>query len=222
MAKFLEAKRVIESPLAALEKKTLRWIAERLPGWLNSDHLTALGFLAMLGAGLSFWLSAYHRGGLVMVVVMLAVNWFGDSLDGTLARVRKRQRPRYGFYIDHIIDAFGIVFLMTGLGLSGHMAWPIAMGIVIAYFLISIEVYLATYTLRRFQITFAGFGPTELRIVLSIGTLALWNHPTVAFADGHYQLFDFGGAIAIVGMVTIAIISAIRNARALYLEERLS
>lgn len=222
MAKFLEAKRVIESPLATLEKKTLRWIAERLPGWVSSDHLTALGFLAMLGAGLSFWLSAYHRGGLVMVVVMLAVNWFGDSLDGTLARVRNRQRPRYGFYVDHIIDAFGIIFLMTGLGLSGHMSWPIAMGIVIGYFLISIEVYLATYTLRRFQITFAGFGPTELRIVLSIGTLALWDRPTVAFAGGNYPLFDFSGAIAILGMVTIATISAIRNARALYLAERLS
>jgi archaetidylinositol phosphate synthase len=221
MAKFLEAKRVMESPLACIEKKTLVWLAQRLPQWVNSDHLTALGFAAMLGAGLSFWAARWDRWALILVVVMLAINWFGDSLDGTLARVRNRQRPRYGFYVDHIIDAFGILFLMTGLALSGYMSWQIAMGIVVAYFLISIEVYLATYTLRRFQITFAGFGPTELRIVLSIGVLALWNRPMVGIGGASYQLFDVGGAVAIVGMMSVAIISAIRNTRALYLQERL-
>lgn len=221
MPKFLEAKRVIESPLAVIEKKTLTWIAGHLPPWVNSDHLTALGFLAMLGAGLSFWYSRYDRHGLLLVVLMLAVNWFGDSLDGTLARVRNRQRPRYGFYIDHIIDAFGIIFLMGGLALSGHMSYPVAMAFVIAYFLISIEVYLATYTLRRFQLTFAGFGPTELRIVLAIGTLALWNRPTVGFGDTRYLLFDFGGAIAAGLIAAIALFSAIRNGRELYLQEQL-
>lgn len=222
MPKFLEARRVLQSPLAALEKKTLTWIAARLPQWVHSDHLTALGFLAMLGAGLSFWYSRYDRRGLLLVVWMLAVNWFGDSLDGTLARVRNRQRPRYGFYVDHIIDAFGILFLMAGLALSGHMSYAIAMAVVIAYFLISIEVYLATYTLRRFQLTFAGFGPTELRIILAIGALSLWNQPTVAFGGMRYLLFDFGGVIAAAGIVAIATYSAIRNARELYLQERLS
>jgi archaetidylinositol phosphate synthase len=222
MAKFLEAKRVLESPLAALEKKTLCWIAQRLPHRVNSDHLTALGFLAMMGAGLAYWYSRWSRAGLVIVVLMLAVNWFGDSLDGTLARVRNRQRPRYGFYVDHIIDAFGMIFLMGGLALSGHMSLGVAMGIVIAYFLISIEVYLATYTLRRFQITFAGFGPTELRIVLAIGTLALWDQPTVRFGGHRYLLFDFSGVIAMAGMMGVAILSAIRNARELYLQEKLS
>lgn len=221
MAKFLEAKRVLESPLAAVEKRTLVWLAERMPRWVNSDHLTALGFAAMLGAGLSFWASRWSRWGLVAVVAMLALNWFGDSLDGTLARVRNRQRPRYGFYVDHIIDAFGMLFLMGGLALSGHMRWPIAMGIVVAYFLISIEVYLATYTLRRFQITFAGFGPTELRIVLAIGALALWNRPMVHIGAGSYPLFDVGGAIAAGGMLVLATVSAVRNARALYMQELL-
>ena len=95
------------------------------------------------------------------------------------------------------------------------------MGIVVAYFLISIEVYLATYTLRRFQITFAGFGPTELRIVLAIGTLALWNRPLVHIGDGSYQLFDVGGAVAIVGMMVVVMVSAIKNTRTLYLQEKL-
>ncbi|HUS19362.1 MAG TPA: CDP-alcohol phosphatidyltransferase family protein [Terriglobales bacterium] len=221
MAKFLEAKRVMESPLARLEKKTLVWLAGRLPQWVNSDHLTAVGFAAMLGAGVCFWLGRWSRGWLIGVVVMLAVNWFGDSLDGTLARVRNRQRPRYGFYVDHIIDAFGMLFLMAGMALSGFMSWQIAMGIVVAYFLISIEVYLATYTLRRFQITFAGFGPTELRIVLAIGALALWNRPMVSVASVSYQLFDVGGAIATAGMLAVATVSAIKNARILYLQERL-
>lgn len=221
MAKYLDAKRVLDSPLANVEKKTLVWLAGRLPQWVNSDHLTALGFAAMLGAGLAYWASRWSRAGLIAAVVMLAVNWFGDSLDGTLARVRNRQRPRYGFYVDHIIDAFGMLFLMSGLALSGYMSWQVAVGIVIAYFLISIEVYLATYTLRRFQITFAGFGPTELRIVLAIGTLAVWNRPMVHMGDTSYQLFDVGGTIAVAGMMVVATVSAIRNARALYLQELL-
>ena len=221
MAKFLEAKRVIQSPLANVEKKTLVWIAGRLPQWVNSDHLTLLGFAAMLGASVAYWASRWSRAGLVSAVVMLAVNWFGDSLDGTLARVRNRQRPRYGFYVDHIIDAFGMLFLMGGLALSAHMRWEVAMGIVVAYFLISIEVYLATYTLRRFQITFAGFGPTELRIVLAMGTLALWNRPMVRVGDASYQLFDVGGAVAIVGMMVVVMVSAIKNTRTLYLQEKL-
>lgn len=221
MAKFLEAKRVLESPLAGIEKKTLIWLAGRMPRWVNSDHLTTLGFAAMMGAGLAFWASRWSREWLLAVVAMLAVNWFGDSLDGTLARVRNRQRPRYGFYVDHIIDAFGMIFLMAGVAFSGHMRWEIAMGIVVAYFLISIEVYLATYTLRRFQLTFAGFGPTELRIVLAVGTLALWNRPLVRIGEGSYPLFDVGGAVAIVGMMAVAIVSAIRNTRTLYLQEQL-
>ena len=96
----------------------------------------------------------------------LTVNWFGDSLDGTLARVRDKQRPRYGFYVDHIVDSFGAIFLIGGLGLSGYMTGTIAMGVIIAYFLLAIEIYLATYTIGVFRLSFGVWGPTELRIVL--------------------------------------------------------
>src|SRR4029077_10212583 len=94
----------------------------RMPAHVNSDHLTALALAAMLGAGLSFWLARVSSAGLVLGVMCLAVNWFGDSLDGTLARVRHHERPRYGFYVDHVVDAFGALFLLGGMALSGYMA----------------------------------------------------------------------------------------------------
>ena len=105
MAQFQNATRIHTSFLAPLEKRVLIWMAERLPGWMNSDHLTALGFLSLIGAGLAYWQSRSNPAWLLVVIAFLALNWFGDSLDGTLARVRNCQRPRYGFYIDHILDA---------------------------------------------------------------------------------------------------------------------
>src|SRR6185369_4737790 len=118
MPEFREAGRSLTSILAPLEKRTLLWLAARLPLWVNSDHLTALALAAMLLAGLSYWLARVSAAGLLLVVVCLAVNWFGDSLDGTLARVRQHQRPRYGFYVDHVVDAAGAACLLGGLGLS--------------------------------------------------------------------------------------------------------
>jgi archaetidylinositol phosphate synthase len=219
---FLEAKRVMVSPLANAEKRTLIWLAHRMPAWVNSDHLTLLGFAALLAAGLSYWAARCNQKALWLVVLMLAVNWFGDSLDGTLARVRNRQRPRYGFYVDHIVDAFGMLFLMLGLSSSGYMSWQVSYGVLIAYLMISIEVYLATYTIGKFQITFAGFGPTELRIVLAVGTIALLRNPMVNVRGTDYLLFDVGGVIAILGMGMVVILSAVKNARTLYNEERLA
>jgi hypothetical protein len=96
---FQEAGRAQVSFLAPVEKKCLIWMAGRTPRWVNSDHLTALGLAAMLGAGLSYWYARWNSAGLWLVILCLAVNWLGDSLDGTLARVRNRQRPRYGFYV---------------------------------------------------------------------------------------------------------------------------
>ena len=119
--RFREAKRIQQSFLAAAERKTLLWLAARTPAWINSDHLTLLGLLAMAGAGAGYWWSRRNRAGLLVVTVCLALNWLGDSLDGTLARVRNRQRPRYGFYVDHIADTFGALALMAGLGFSGYL-----------------------------------------------------------------------------------------------------
>jgi phosphatidylglycerophosphate synthase len=158
---FKPAARQQQSILAPLEKQVLAWLAERMPQWVNSDHLTLLGFFAMFAAGLSYYLAQFNSNMLLAGILCLAVNWFGDSLDGTLARYRKRQRPRYGFYVDHVVDVFGTLFLIGGLGLSGYMTPWVAMILLIAYYLLSLEVYLATYTIGVFKLSFGLFGPTE-------------------------------------------------------------
>src|SRR5712692_12103458 len=122
VSEFRSAERSNGSVLASLEKKALIWMAQRMPAWVNSDHLSALGFLALIGVGLSYWYSRYSNTGLILTIVFFGLNWFGDSLDGTLARVRNQQRPRYGFYVDHVVDVFGALFLLGGLGLSEHMS----------------------------------------------------------------------------------------------------
>jgi len=218
---FKEAERKQLSMLAAAEKKTLIWLAERMPAWVNSDHLTLLGFLAMIAAGLGYWAASWDRRALIVVIAALVVNWFGDSLDGTLARVRNRLRPRYGFYVDHITDAIGTFFLIGGLALSSYMSPYIGLGLMIAYFLLSIEVYLTTYTIGAFHLSFWSFGPTELRILLCIGNIALFYRPVVKILDREMLLFDVGGAIGIAGMAMMLIWSSVRHTRQLYNAERL-
>jgi len=209
--------------LAVPEKKTLIWLAERMPRWVNSDHLTSLGLVAMLLAGASFWAAGKNSLALLLVVFFLALNWFGDSLDGTLARYRNRQRPRYGYYVDHVIDLIGTTALLLGLALSGYMSPFIALGLLVAFLLIEAEVYLATHVRNVFRLGSFGFGPTELRILLSIGVLYLLYNPSVEIAGfGPFLLFDVGGTIAIAGMVIVLIFSAVRNTIALYKEETLN
>src|SRR5512133_3565437 len=150
---FKEADRAQLSFLAAAEKRVLVWFAQRMPRRVNSDHLTLLGFVAMFLAGLCYWIASWNRFGLIGVIAALAVNWFGDSLDGTLARVRKRQRPRYGYYVDHVIDLAGTAALLIGMGASTYMSPFIALALLVAYLLLSIEVYLTTYTIGSFHLS---------------------------------------------------------------------
>jgi phosphatidylglycerophosphate synthase len=220
-AEFRDATRAQVSFLAPLEKKCLVWLARRTPRWINSDHLTALGLISLLGAGLSYWYAHWHRRGLALAIVCLCLNWLGDSLDGTLARVRNRLRPRYGFYVDHIVDAFGTFFLLGGLGLSGYMSPGVATGLLIAYFMLTIDVYLATYTLGTFQLSFWKFSPTELRILLMIGNVALLWRPWVRLFGGTYRLFDIGGLVGIAGLALMLVNAAVRHTVELYRAERL-
>src|SRR5579864_6120882 len=187
---FREAKRIQQSFLANMEKRTLIWLAARTPAWINSDHLTVLGLVSMACAGAAYWWSATNRAGLLLVIVCLAINWLGDSLDGTLARYRDHSRPRYGFYVDHIVDAFSAFFLLGGLALSRYMAPAVALGLLIAYLMLSVEVYLASYTLGDFKISYFKMGPTELRLLLSIGNLATLWKSTVYFLGRAHRLFD--------------------------------
>ena len=218
----MEAERVDESILSSIEKKTLIWLAQRLPAWVNSDHLTTLGFVSLAAVGISYWYAKHSKIGLALAILFFVLNWFGDSLDGTLARVRNRQRPRYGFYLDHVLDAFGSVFVFAGLALSGYMSERIAVGLLVAYLLLSIEVYLTTHTIGKFHLSFAAFSPTELRLLLIVGNLALLYKPIVPLAGKEYLLFDIGGAFGILGLCIAVIWSAVEHGVFLYRSERLS
>jgi archaetidylinositol phosphate synthase len=211
------------SPLAALETRLLVWIARRLPRVIGPDHLTLLGLLSMLGVGLAFATSSRDPRALYLVPALLALNWFGDSLDGTVARVRNRQRPRYGYYVDHVVDIVGAVALFTGLALSGGMQPVLAMALLVAYVAAMAEVFLATHVTRVFRLASFGFGPTELRLVLAVGAVVLVGRPSVAVpVVGRVALFDLGGAIAVAGIACAFVVSAVRTAVALAREERIA
>jgi len=220
--KFRPADRNHTSILAAAEKRTLLWLAARLPAWVNSDHLTALGFAAIVATGASYAYARVTPYALIAAIPLLAANWFGDSLDGTLARVRNRQRPRYGFYIDHILDAVGTFFLMTGLAFSGYMTAGVAYAFLIAYLLLSIEVYLATYSIGVFHLSYWRFGPTELRILLVIGNLFALRSPYANIAGRNFLLFDVGFAIGATALAVILVQAIVAHTRQLYKKETLT
>jgi archaetidylinositol phosphate synthase len=207
-----------KSVLAESEKRLLVRIAGRLPHWINSDHLTFIGAAAMLGIGACFWAGG---GALWLVIPLLAVNWFGDSLDGTLARVRHHERPRYGYYVDHVLDAVGFAALFGGLVLGGHMSVALGLGFLAAYYLLVIEISLATHARGTFKLSFWKVGPTELRILLAAGVLQLMRSDTVAMLGREWLLFDIGGAVAIAGFLVAFLAAAVRNGMALYREEPL-
>jgi len=219
---FQDAKREQNGILASAERRALQWMAARLPAFIHSDHLTSLGLVAMLAAGAAYACSGSNNLFLHVVNLCLLLNWVGDSLDGTLARYRDRLRPRYGFYVDHILDTFSMSFLFGGLALSGYMSPKVVAFVLIAYFMLCINVYLATYTLGTFTISFGKFSPTELRLLLAVGNLALLYKPTVHILGEKYLLFDIGGVIAAVLMVGILVASTARNIQVLYNAERLS
>jgi phosphatidylglycerophosphate synthase len=218
---FVEAQRHYTGLLYGAERRVLLWVAPRLPARVHSDHLTALGVVSMFLAGVCFAVSAEMPAALWGVGLFLGLNWFGDSLDGTLARVRGHQRPRYGFYVDHILDTFGILFVLGGLAVSGAMTPLVAAAFLIAYYILSIEVFLATYCAGRFRMSFWGWGPTELRILLAAGTVALSVKPMVTIVGVPMRLFDVGGVVGAAALVVTAIVSAIGNTRRLYAAEPL-
>ena len=158
---FHEAQRHLAGLTAKAEKRALLWLAPRTPGRVTSDHLTLLGLMAMVACGVLYGLAGRHPGLLVLVNTGLVLNWLGDSLDGNLARYRGFERPRFGFYVDHLVDAFGVLFVLGGLALSALMSPLVAAGFLIAYYLLAIETYLATYAIGRFKISWGPVGGTE-------------------------------------------------------------
>jgi archaetidylinositol phosphate synthase len=208
--------------LAAAEKRALIWMARRLPAWINADHLTALALIATAGVGAALALAQFWPPALALAIAGLALNWFGDSLDGTIARVRGHERPRFGFYVDHVLDVAGISLVLAGLAVSGFMTLAVALALLAAYLLVSAEVFLATGVQGEFRMSFLNFGPTELRIVLAIGIAMLPSHARVTpFDAGPFLLFDIGGVIATIGLLIAFTTAAIRTTRVLYRAEPL-
>jgi archaetidylinositol phosphate synthase len=219
--RFAAARRVNQALTALIEKRALVWMAHRAPGWLTSDQLTLLGLSAQIGAGAFYALSRYNRYALLGVIACIALNWLGDSLDGTLARVRHQERPRYGFYVDHMVDIFGSIALMGGLACSGFLHWQTAIAMLIAFLLLSSESYLATHTLACFQLSQGIFGPTEIRILLIVGNLALLRSPYSTLLGHKMLLFDLGGTIAAAGMFAMVVFVTVRHTAELYRQEPL-
>lgn len=158
--------RVNDILLSPLERPALQWLAARMPTWVNPDMLTGVGIFGAVVIFLGYLLSNQNREYLWLANLGFMINWFGDSLDGTLARYRQIERPKYGFFVDHTVDSFNEVLIVVGLGLSPYVTFSIACLGLIGYLLMSILVYIRTYVYGVFQISYGKFGPTEVRVIL--------------------------------------------------------
>ena len=212
---FREAQRHLAGLTARGEKRLLLLLAARTPGWITSDHLTLLGLASTAACGALYAASGRHPRLLLVVNLALALNWLGDSLDGTLARHRGVGRPRFGFYVDHLADAFGALFVLAGLAASGLMSPLVAAAVLIAYFLLAIETYLATYTIGRFEISYGPLGGTELRILLAVANAFVLRRAVWTIDGVGWLAFDVLGAATAAVLAILAVVSAIRGTRAL-------
>jgi archaetidylinositol phosphate synthase len=198
--------------LAEPERRLLRAIAARLPGALHSDHLTVLGVLGATGAGVAYALSVLSPAWLWAASALLVVNWLGDSLDGTLARVRRHERPRYGYYIDHLVDAYATVAVGLGLGLSPYVDLGIALGAVVLYLVLSINVYLESTVFGAFRLGYGRFGPTEARLILIAANVALALAGSGGAGGAVVSLAaNVGLALLTLGMLGMLVIRFVRN-----------
>jgi phosphatidylglycerophosphate synthase len=221
VAETAKAKREMTFYLAGPEQAVLRATASRIPGWLNPNHFTMLGVAGAVGCGVGYALSSYHPGWLWFASLMLVVNWFGDSLDGTLARVRKAERPRYGYYIDHIVDAFATAAIGIGLGLSPYVRLEIGLFLVLVYLTLSINVYLESAVFGVFKIAYGRVGPTEARLLLILVNAVLWLSSTLLPGMGNEVRFVANAVVGIasLGMFGMLVIRFGKNLHKLSREE---
>jgi len=207
-----DAVRIQTSVLNALEKKVLVWLAERQPRWMTSDILTYIGSFGAVVIAAGYILSTWNINYLWLSSLGFVINWYGDSLDGTLARVRKTQRPIYGYYLDHTIDAINEVMIFVGVGLSGLMHLEIALLALVMYLLMTINVSINAHLKKEFKLTYASMGPTEFRIIMMIiNTLFVLIRPLREFSHsftlcGHDFTF---GALDYIGIVIVVVLAAI-------------
>lgn len=200
------AKREMTFLLAGPERRVLLALAPRIPRRIRSNHLTALGTIAAAGAGTAYALTTYDARWLWVASLMLVINWLGDSLDGTLARVRGTQRPKYGYYLDHVVDAFSTAVIGAGIGLSPYVSLGIALGLVVVYLALSINVYLESHVFGVFTIAYGRIGPTEVRLMLILFNILVFALP---FPIGRYADWTLGAML--LGMVVLFVWRFARN-----------
>lgn len=207
-----QSKRIQTSVLNGVEKKVLVWLAERQPRWMTSDILTGIGVVGAVVVALGYFLSNYRIEWLWLASLGFVINWYGDSLDGTLARVRKTQRPIYGFYLDHNIDGVTMAIMCVGAGLSDMLNLYIAMAVLAVYLLLSISVYINAHLKGEFKLTYAGMGPTEFRLIMIVvntlfifaNSLREWSvNFAVAGVSVTFGVFDFIGLAILLVLVLI-------------------
>lgn len=176
--------------LARGERRLLNWICARLPAFATPDKMTALGFFGAILIAAGYVLSAYNSNWLWLSVAAYFINWFGDSLDGSLARFRKIERPDYGYFLDHSVDCLAIIFIVGGIGLSPYVEYEVSTIPLLGYLLLAIHTFISAKVLGEFQLAHAGGGPTELRIMLVILTIGMWALGPVPFGYGNFTIFD--------------------------------
>jgi len=201
MSKIESHKRVHDMLLGSLERPLLQWFCARMPLWVNSDILTGVGVYGSVLVFFSYWLTYNDKGFLWLASLGFFINWFGDSLDGTLARYRKVERPKYGFFVDHTVDSLSVVLIFVGLGLSPYVRLEIAALACIGYLLVSILAYINAFVSGEFKISYARIGPTEMRLiaVLANTTIFFLGNPKMSFVFGSTSVFNL--FVAIVGII---------------------
>ncbi len=201
--------RIQTSLLNGLEKRLLVWMAERMPRWVSSDMMTAIGVQGALLCGVGFALTNYSIYWLWLSCIGLALNWFGDSLDGTIARVRQQQRPLYGYYIDHNMDTITEAMMFIGAGLSPLMNMGVALGCYAAYLAITVYVSINAHLKNEFKLTYGKLGPTEFRLIIFVVNILLMYVPSLAAFGGQFDWFGqavYYGALDIVGVGILLIL----------------
>jgi archaetidylinositol phosphate synthase len=217
MAELKPHKRVVDILLGPLERPALQWLAAHMPGWMNPDILTGIGILGSISIFAGYCLSNLSPGFLWLASLGFVINWFGDSLDGTLARYRKIERPKYGFFVDHTVDAFSELLVVLGLGLTPYVRFEVACMALIGYLLVSVLVYVRTYVQGVFQISYGKLGPTEVRVILMILNTVMFfvGTPTVTFSFGVYSIYDVAVAVIAAVLFLIFFVSTAQQAKEL-------
>ena len=196
--------RVLDTFTGPIEKPVLLWLAARMPDWVTSDMLTGLGTLGSILIFVSYWLTNKNVNFLWLACFGFFVNWFGDSLDGTLARYRKIERPKYGFFIDHVVDAYNEVLVFLGLAVSPFVRFELATLALIGYLLLSILVYITTCVMGEFRISYGKLGPTEARLIAVSANILVFfvGNPKIRLLGVTTTIYDWL-AIVVIGILTI-------------------